>query len=242
MLNFIICEDELESLDIVSKTIVKTMMKYDIEYKVSKYKKYDKKLKEEIKKESGTKIYILDIEMPIVSGLEIASEIREDDDESSIIFVTSHPECKNDIFYSRLQAIDFISKYKEYPERLEETISYIIDKKYRNKTLDFSIGNTFYKIRLKDINYIEKIQGCPKCLIHLTNGETREIKDPIYKLANKLGPSFLKTHKACIVNVDNIKEIDYVNFTVYFNNNESTDLLTLTTRRELRARVGDFYF
>ena len=47
--------------------------------------------------EINTKIYILDIELPIVSGLEIASEVREMDDDSIIIFVTAHPECKNDI-------------------------------------------------------------------------------------------------------------------------------------------------
>ena len=35
----------------------------------------------------------------MVGGLEIASEIREIDDKSYIIFVTSHPECKNDIFF-----------------------------------------------------------------------------------------------------------------------------------------------
>ena len=240
MLKFIVCEDIDENMEIACKTIVKTMMNYDVEYKISKHKKYTKKLKEEINEEYDTKIYILDIEMPIVSGLEIASEIREDDDESTIIFVTGHPECKNDIFYSRLQAIDFISKHQRYPERLEETIKYVIDKKYRNNTFNFTNGHVFYKIKYKDINYIEKMPGRVKCLIHLTNNETKELKMSLYKIKEKLGPSFYQTHKACIININNIKKIDYKNYTIYFENNESTTLLTPTTRRELKRRVGDY--
>ena len=56
------------------------------------------------------KIYLLDVELPVVGGLEIASRIREQDDKSYIVFITAHPECKNDIFFSRLEAIDYVEK------------------------------------------------------------------------------------------------------------------------------------
>ena len=133
MIKFIICDDNKEALEVANKAVTKAMMNYENEYKVLKFTKYDEKLKEQIKDEFNTKIYILDIELPIVSGLEIASEIREMDDDSIIIFVTAHPECKNDIFYSRLEAIDYISKYYRYEERIEDTIKNIIRKIYRNK-------------------------------------------------------------------------------------------------------------
>ena len=134
MIKFIICDDNKEALEIANRSVTKAMMDYDIEYKVLKFTKYDEKLKEQIKDNLNTKIYILDIELPVVSGLEIASEIRETEDDSVIIFVTAHPECKNDIFYSRLEAIDYISKYYRYEERIAETIEYIMKKMYRNKT------------------------------------------------------------------------------------------------------------
>ena len=62
MIKFIICDDNKEALEIVSKTVTKTMMNYDMEYKVYKFTEYDKNLKEQIRDESNTKIYILDIE------------------------------------------------------------------------------------------------------------------------------------------------------------------------------------
>ena len=110
MLKFIVCEDNEEDLTSAVQTITKAMMNYDIEYKILKFYRHNKELEAVINEPFDTKIYLLDIELPVVGGLEIASEIREIDDKSYIIFVTSHPECKNDIFFSRLEAIDYISK------------------------------------------------------------------------------------------------------------------------------------
>ena len=115
MLKFIVCEDNIEELNIAVQTINKAMMKYDdIEYKIHKFQKYDEELHKIIKEPFDRKIYLLDVELPTIGGLEIASEIREDDERSDIVFVTIHPECKNDIFYSRLEAIDYIEKGHKY--------------------------------------------------------------------------------------------------------------------------------
>lgn len=240
MIKFIICEDNKEPLEIANRYVVKTMMKYDTEYKIYKFNKYNDKLKTLINNEDGIKIYILDIELPVVSGLEIASEIRENDDDSIIIFVTSHPECKNDIFYSRLGAIDFISKYHRYEERLSETISYVIDKMYRNKTLSFTNNYIYTKLKYKEINYIEKLSSQNKCIIHETSGEEKQITTSIVKLKERLNPMFFQSHKSCLVNLDNIKKIDYANFTIYFKNGDSTNLLTPSARKELKKIVQDF--
>jgi len=240
MIKFIVCDDKKEALDIAVKTVTKIMMNHDIEYKICKFSKYDDNLKELIKDEFNIKIYILDIELPIVSGLEIASEIREIDDESNIIFVTAHPECKDDIFYSRLEAIDFISKYHRYEERLGETIEHVLQKMYKNKTLDFTFNYVYSRILYKEITYIEKSPSQNKCIIHLMNGEERGIVTTITKLKEKLGPMFYQTHKSCLVNLSNIKHIDYVNYTIYFKNGEKTNLLTPPARKGLRQYVGSY--
>lgn len=240
MIKFIVCDDNKEAVEIASKSITKAMMPYETEYKIFKFNKYDDKLKEQIKDEFNTKIFILDIEMPVVSGLEIASEIRNTDDDSVIIFVTAHPECKNDIFYSRLEAIDFISKYYRYEERIGETIEHVLKKRFRNKTLDYTFGHVYNRIPYKEINYIEKEQLQNRCIIHLTSKETKYIADTITNILKKLSPLFFQTHKSCIINLDNIRCIDYAKYTIYFKNGESINLLTPSARKELRAIVGDY--
>lgn len=240
MIKFVICEDSNEALETANKYVVKTMMKYDIEYKILKFNKYDKEFKKVMNDDNDIKIYILDIELPIVSGLEIASEIRENDDDSIIIFVTAHSECKNDIFYSRLGAIDFISKYNRYEERLADTIEYVIDKLYKNKVLSFTYNYVYTKLRYKEINYIEKAPSQNKCIIHEVNGEQKFITTSIVRLRSKLKPTFFQTHKSCLVNLDNIRQIDYANYTIYFKNGDKTTLVAPSARKELKKIVGDF--
>lgn len=240
MIKFIVCEDNNDALERATQTVTKAMMNYDVEYKVYKFTKYTKELKDLINDDRDTKIYILDIELPSISGLEIASEIRETADDSTIIFVTAHSDCKNDIFYSRLKAIDFISKYHRYQERLCQTIEHVMKKMFRNKKLEFSYNHVYNKILLKEINFIEKMPSQNKCIIHMTNDDKKFIISTISKLKKELQPLFFQTHKACIVNLSNIKYIDYANYNIYFKNGQTTNLLTPTARKELKENVRNY--
>jgi len=237
MIKFIICEDKLDTLERTSQTVTKSMMKYDIEYKVYKFPKYTNELSKLINETGNVKIYILDVELPGISGLEIASEIREDDDESIIIFATAHPDYQDDIFYSRLSAIDYIPKQQLYQERLQNTIEYVIDKKYKNKSISIISKHNHCKILYKEINYIEKCQMQNKCIIHLVDGETKEVTTSIAKMKEQLGNTFFQTHKSCLVNLKNIKNIDYSNCIITFQNGDKTTLFAVATKKELREHA-----
>lgn len=236
MIKFIICEDNLDTLERTSQTVTKSMMKYDIEYKVYKFPKYTNELKK-LNENGNVKIYILDVELPGISGLEIASEIREDDDDSIIIFATAHPDYRDDIFYSRLSAIDYIPKQQLYQERLQNTIEYVIDKKYKNKSISIISKHNHCKILYKEINYIEKCQMQNKCIIHLVDGETKEVITSITKMKEQLGNTFFQTHKSCLVNLKNIKNIDYSNCIITFQNGDKTTLFAVATKKELREHA-----
>ena len=237
MIKFIICEDNLDTLERTSQTVTKSMMKYDIEYKVYKFPKYNNELSKLINETGDVKIYILDVELPGISGLEIASEIREDDDDSIIIFATAHPDYRDDIFYSRLSAIDYIPKQQLYQERLQNTIEYVIDKKYKNKSISIISKHNHCKILYKEINYIEKCQMQNKCIIHLVDGETKEVITSITKMKEQLGNTFFQTHKSCLVNLKNIKNIDYSNCIITFQNGDKTTLFAVATKKELREHA-----
>lgn len=239
MLKFIVCEDKEEDLTSTIQTITKVMMNYDIEYKIQKFYRYSKELEAVINEPFDTKIYLLDIELPVVGGLEIASKIREVDDRSHVVFVTAHPECKNDIFFSRLEAIDYISKQYKYQERVEGTIKYIINKLLRNKTLTFNYNHTTYKVLYRNITYIEKDPTVSRCIIHFVNDKPKKTTMTISSLEKELSPAFYRSHKACLVNLENITEIDYPNSTIYFKNGASTNLLSNACRKGLKEHVGN---
>ena len=240
MLRFIVCEDNKEFLGRLCNVVNKVMMPYNFEYKISKFANYNKEVEEIIKRKHEQKVYILDIELGDVSGLEIASEIRERDLESIIIFVTSHGECKNDIFYSRLLAIDYIPKDRLWADRFESTLDYTIKAINRRRVLAFEFNYNSYRVPYDDILYIEKVQDNQKCIIYTEDGNQFEIISTITELSNKLGPGFFQSHKSCIVNIEKIKKINYADNTITFINNECVYLLSNRKKRQLREYVANY--
>ena len=240
MLRFIICEDKKQYQDKISVIINKVMMPYNFEYKISKFTEYNEELSKIIKNENEQKVYILDIELPEISGLEIASEIREEDLDSSIIFLTVHPECQNDIFYSRLLAIDFINKDKLWQDRFEEIIIYTIRSLDKKRVLSFEFNHNSYRLPMRKILYIEKIQDNSKCRIIMEDDSIYEINNSISNLIKILGPSFYQSHKSCIVNIEQIKKINYADSTITFNNGKTVYLLSSRNKKGIREYVANY--
>ena len=240
MLRFIVCEDNKDFLGRLCNIINKVMMPYNFEYKINKFTSYNKEIEELIKKKNEQKIYILDIELGDVSGLEIASSIREHDLESIIIFITAHNECKNDIFYSRLLAIDYIPKDRLWQDRFENTLDYTVKAINRRRVLSFEFNYNSYRIPFDDILYIEKVQDNQKCIINTETGNQFEIISSITELINKLGPNFFQSHKSCIVNIDKIKKINYADNTITFTNNVCVYLLSNRKKKQLREYVANY--
>lgn len=240
MLRFIICEDNQQFMNKINTIINKAMMIYNFDYKISKFKEYNKEVEEIIKDENEQKIYILDIELPKISGLEIASTIRENDMDSTIIFLTVHNECRNDVFYSRLLALDYIPKDRLWTDRFEKTIKHTVKAINRKRVLLYQFNYSSYRVPLKDIVYIDKVQDVQKCLIHTDNGEIFEIASGVAALAKRLGPCFFQTHKACIVNVEKIKSVNYAEGIITFLNGESVYLLSVRQKKALRDYVSRY--
>jgi two-component system response regulator AgrA len=240
MLRFIICEDNKEFRERLSTIINKVMMPYNFEYKISKFGEYNKEVEEIITRKNEQKIYILDIELPEISGLEIASEIRNEDLDSSIIFITSHPECQNDIFYSRLLAVDYINKDRLWSDRFEKTIIYSVKNLNKRRILSFEFNYNSYLLPIDNILYVEKVQDNQKCEIIMEDGSKYYIISSINSLKDRLGPSFYQSHKSCLVNVEKIKRINYPDNTITFHNNKSVYLLSNRNKKGLREYVASY--
>lgn len=233
MLKFIVYEDNIDGLERVVSIIHKAMAPYDFEYKIEKFNSYNKEINDIINSSSDQKIYILDIEVPKVSGLEIASTIRKYDWKSVIIFVTSHLECKNDVFYSRLLALDYISKYNTYDKRLQESLEKAINMFNKSRILNYKYNYVSYRIDFDEILYIEKINKTNKCLIHTENGTKLEMAGTIKEIMSLLDNSFFLTNKSFVVNLDKIHSIDAVNNVITLKNKIKLDKLSTRVKKKL---------
>ena len=237
-MNFIIYEDENKYIEKYKKIISKLLGPLDLNYKIIEIKEYNESSKEIINNTEGSKIYILDIEVTGKNGLDLARRIRKTGDWTSpIIIVTSHEEFKNVGYTAKILMLNFISKCKELENQLIETLKVALEINLSNKSLCYTNKGETYRIPYKDILYIEKSLNDNICNI-ITKNNNYFIRKTIIELEKILSDdiAFIKTHRSCIVNIRNIKSVDFEKNTIFFENNK-INLISRTQKRKLKERM-----
>ena len=237
MLDIVVYEDNKIFLQKNIRSINLALADYDIDYRIHKYDSYNEELDAIIKNKVGKKIYILDVEVNGVSGLEIAAKIRENDWDSIIIIATAFDKYKNDVFYIRLMVLDFVSKYSGYESRIIDDIRLAISIIDKQRVFTFKYNHVVYRIPYNQICYIEKEPIIKRCIIHTVNNQYR-ITGSINCILSQLGEPFCRTHQSCIVNLNNIRKIDLSSNTIIFKNGDKTDMLTVKMKKEVKKYVG----
>lgn len=92
IINIALCDDEQESLDILKKELDKEAEKLNIKISTSAYDDGNKVLDLICKNKEDFDILFLDIDMPGISGLEIAKRLREENSDIILIFVSAHEQ------------------------------------------------------------------------------------------------------------------------------------------------------
>ena len=222
MVNFILCDDNEHIRKLNEAIISKIVMPYDFDYEIHSFDKYNMKLKNLINEPKDFKIYILDLEMPGKSGLEIAKEI-----------LTSHDELELSILKQKLLILDFVSKFDNYEERLKENIKMFVNKINTQKVLSFKQHNEHHHVKLNNILYVYRDNATEKTVV-VTIEDEYAIRETLSSIANKLDFRFVQTHRACFVNIDKIESVDFKNNIIYLNNDSSIDYLSRNYKKKLR--------
>ena len=239
MINFIICDDEEIFRNVIKEKIDHCMIKSMIEYKTHFFSCYDENFFNFVKNPNGFNVYFLDIQMPGIDGTDVARYIRYKlgDWNSLIIFVTNFSKYRNKVLTSRLDVLDYIKKSKKGYERLEVVISIVLSK-YRNtdNCLAFEREHSVFKIRYRDIIFIERELNSKSCILYTASGEYKITKS-LSEIEVLLDNRFLRTHRSAIINVDKVVEYNVKTNTVIFFTGETTDLVSRNKRKELKERV-----
>lgn len=239
MLRFVICDDDVQIVERARLVVNKVMMPLDYDYKICRFKEYNETLGKIIKNSDEQKIYILDIQMPNMSGIEIAEKIRKTDWNSIIILLTAFGEYKNDVFTSRLMVLDYINKKTNYEKTLEKTIKTALTILNGQKLLFFTFKNVLYRIPYDEILYI-KASLNKKSIIVSSKGIEYEVNKPLHKLYAELKPYFHQSHKSYIVNVTKVKSVNTPYDTITFKNGKTLPLLSKRMKKEFEEYVRNY--
>lgn len=239
MVNFIIYEDEKKFREKYISIILKLIGGMKMAYRIIEIDRYDKNTLSKIQNAVGKKIFILDIEVPGKSGLDLAREIRNSGDwESPMMVITTHEQLKTAAFTSRMLMLDFISKFYNCEENLNDTLKISLDIIKSTPSLNFQYNGELVQIPYRDILFIEKnVDDLYSTVI--TKSEKMKIKLPISTIEEELkkDPRFFRTHRSCIVNLDKITKVELRNCIIHFGNIE-TPLLSRDRKTELKIKLG----
>lgn len=235
-INFIVCDDSVMTLKKVNRIISCAMMKNKLAYKTYLFEDYDKKFMEIVDSPIANKIYILDIETPSRSGIDIARRIRNNDVNSIIIFLTGHEELGLTILKNELLFLSFINKYDDYEARMIKSIKKALELLKVKNIVRFEERGIIYTICLDDVLYITKDSVDRKSIIKTIHTEFKTHKS-LTELKKLFGDKFIKTHKSCIVNSDRVACVNKPKKLIKFNNGETIDLLSSKYKKELSSIV-----
>lgn len=232
MINVIICEDNIKDKNKTIKIVKEFFKTRKMEYKIHLYSDYNENFYKIIKSPISFKIYLLDIETPSKSGIDVARDIRKNDVESVILFLTAHEELGSIIINENLMILSFINKFNNFENRL--SLSLLEALKFINKKQIIKIKdkNICYDINISNILYITKDSFERKTIIKTDNNEIK-ISKSLTEVRKMLDDRFIQTHRACYINKDRKYKIDFKNKIITFDNNKTIDLISDKYKKEL---------
>lgn len=232
MLNVIICDDNEKDRNNAVKVVKEFMTKNKNEYELHVFSDYNKSFYDIVHRKIPFKIYLLDIETPTRSGIDVAREIRRKDVDSVIIFLTAHEELGNIVLKNDLMFLSFINKFDDFENRLTNSLKRGLELLKHKNVIKFMDRNILYTININDILYITKDSFERKTIIKTDYTEFR-VNKTLADIIGMLDDRFIQTHRACYINSDRKVKIDKTSRTITFDNGEVIDLLSDKYRKEV---------
>ncbi len=223
MINIIICDDNVKDANKIEKLVRNYM--YNMEYNLYKYNDYDKNFLKIISSDLENKIYLLDIETPSMSGIDVARRIRKKDYSSVIIFLSVHDDLSRIIARRNLMALNFINKFDNIETNLKNSLDLALSVVGKKRRVRFISKGTVYNLDIDGILYITHDNISRMSLIVCDN-VTYSLNISLKNVVKELNEDFIQTHRSCFVNKNRVKSFNYKDMTITFDNRLTITLLS----------------
>lgn len=192
-----VCDDKKEELDMILPLISSWQKENNVFFNCKAFHSAAELL-HRAEKEKFT-LYLLDVMMPGIDGLDAAREIRRFDETADIVFLTASPGFAYESYGVR--ALDYLLKPVS-----RELLFPMLDRVYQKEqkiyeALTLKTGTTIMRIPFAQLSYVEVIGK--KLYFNLTDGTVREVVGSLktYEPLLLARPEFMRIHRSYIVNM-----------------------------------------
>lgn len=241
MVSFIIYDNDSNMRELYIKIIRKFLYNTSDYYRIYEFDKYNLEVQEKIKHIEGTRIYLINIDVPGPNGLDLARKIRDYGDFISPIILLTSKDKRS--IYDNLQNILFLDIIKQ-DDRIIRNLMISLRDAYkivtRHSVYTFSAFDEVYRIPYNDIYYIKKNINDDSVTIYTKDDSYLDyitVKG-IEKLLKD--PRFFKVHRSCIINLYNVASYDRKGNIVIFNNGMQINLVSRHNKAILAERLKEY--
>ncbi len=160
-------------------------------------------------------LIFLDIIMPLLSGLDVAREFRNTNQNVPIVFLTSSREFAVDSY--EVKAFNYLIKPVDRAKLFLTLDDFLKNFNLPKTFFNAKTADGFCRIEIADVDYLEAQNK--QVLVHLTNGRTIAIRELFSKCAEVFSPEngFCCCHRSYIVNLSNIERFSKTEVTTSHN-------------------------
>ena len=150
-------------------------------------------------------LYLLDVMMPGMDGLDAAREIRGFDDAAEIVFLSSSPGFAYESYGVR--ALNYLLKPIEEGKLFALLDQLRLREQKPLEALTLKTATTIIRVPYARISYVEVIGK--HVYFHLADGDVREVLGPLKEFEAMLlsRPEFMRVHRSYIVNMLQVEEM-----------------------------------
>ena len=150
-------------------------------------------------------LYLLDVMMPGMDGLEAAREIRSFDDTAEIVFLSASPSFAYESYGVR--ALNYLLKPIEQEKLFALLDQLFLREQKPQEALTLKTATTIIRVPYAQIGYVEVI--CKHVYFHLVDGDVREVTGALkeFEAALLSRAEFMRVHRSYIVNMLQVEEL-----------------------------------
>lgn len=189
-----VCDDENKIVEEITSYIKK-------DFPVSEVRAYSNGESFLAASEERPEVLLLDIDMPGISGMEVAAALTREKVSTLIVFVTAHDE----LVYDSFKYHPFAFVRKKFLEEELKTVLSDCEKQLvsRNKNFVFQNASKLVTLSQSDILYFE---GQANYLAIHTTSDEYKMRSTMAGVEKELEDSdFLRIHKGFLVNLEHIR-------------------------------------